>query len=90
MGKPGRKSRKPLCIVYKQGETVTAALVSPIDDRVRSETGTGPFAAMGVLRDLGYNFGEMFVDDIPEWVSTRIPKKVKIIGAAHITGFPLV
>ena len=85
----GIGSRKPLCVLYSNGESVTAALVSPTNDNIREETSSGPFAALGLLKDQGFDFGELFEDDIPDWVTGKVPKKVKIIGAANITGFPI-
>lgn len=85
----GRKPRKPLCVIYKNGNKVVAALMSPSKNEIKSEMSTGPYAAMGLLRDKDYDFGEL-IDEAPEWVLEKIPKNCELIGVATITSFPLV
>lgn len=89
-GKVGRKSTKPLCVIYKIGDETFAALVDPNQDDRKEVSSTGPYAALGILRDKQFGFGEIFSKDIPSWVKKKIPKGGKIVGACNITNFPLM
>ena len=87
-GKQGRKARKPLCVIYNNGKDITAALVSPVNDQIREETSSGAYAALGKLKDKGYDFGDIS-KEVPEWVHTKVPKSAKVVGVANIIGFPI-
>lgn len=85
---PGRTPTKPLAILYKDGvDSVCAMLAHPKRNQYKLVSATGPYAALGILHDEGYQFGTIN-KQVPNWAKSRVPEHAIVLGCASIISAP--
>lgn len=85
----GRAPKIPVIVLYRRQGCYYAMVVRPADTtpfRARSHA-SGPYAALGDLRDRGYRFGNV-LDECPAWARSRIPDGGTFVGFCWVQSFP--
>lgn len=90
LNRRGRTPTKPLAVLYRDGRNVVALLIHPERSDYVAESALGAYAALGLLRDRGWDFGPLKpADAVPEWARLRVPRTCAVLGYAAITSAPL-
>jgi len=81
----------PVCVILSLGDSFFAVLMNPSksDFIVKSTKDCdGPYEALGIMQDSGYDFSKLHKNDIPKWIMERVQTQYLVVGYCHITKFP--
>lgn len=84
----GRPGSKPLALIYRDGGRVCAAILQPGRPTALVRNSTGPYAALGIFKDEGYDFKSIRIET-PQWAQDRVPEGCTLIGCAAVVSTPL-
>lgn len=86
-----RTPTRPICVILFHHDEYSALLLNPRGKEVSTNDCvwvSGPYQAIGMLEDKGYELSRVVRSTIPKWVSNRIPKPYEVFGTCNITSFP--